>query len=160
MNTRTSLVAVSAATLGLALTFGLSGCANPIDAISNQVADNIVENAVESQTGTDVEINGGTIPDSWPTDVPKPTQKIIAIFCDVASGCSGSFEASDAKGDYDSYIGKLESAGFTQTMDMTTDGSYMSMYDNGKQSVTVAGTVDTTSPSGNSLTIVTAPITQ
>lgn len=160
MKTRTALVTVSVATLGLALTLGLSGCTNPIDAISEQVADNLVENAVEGQTGTDVEINGGSIPDSWPSDVPKPTQKIIAIFCDDASGCSGAFEAADAKGDYDSYVAKLLSAGFTQTMDMTTEGSYMGMFDNATQTVSVASAVDTTSPSGNTISIVTAPISQ
>jgi hypothetical protein len=146
------------------MTCSLSACSNPLEAVTDQIANNvagdIAENAIENETGADIEIDGGTIPASWPSDVPKPTGKIIAVYCDVASGCSGSFEIDDAKDGFDSYVAELLSAGYNQTLDMNTEGTYTAVFDNGSQSVTVSGATDGTSETGNALIIITAPLIQ
>ena len=157
MKTRTVLSAAVATTLGLALSFGLSACANPLEAVSNQVAENLVEGAVESQTGVDVEIDGGTIPNSWPSDVPTPSGKIVTVFCGDGMGCSGTFEVGDAKGEFDSYVSSLLSGGFSQSMDMSTDGNYLGVFENGTTSVTVSTATDTGSSTGNVLVIIATP---
>lgn len=158
MDARIALKVATVATLGFALTSGLSACFNPLQAVSDQVSENIVEGAIESQTGTDIELDGGTIPDSWPADVPKPTGKVVTVICGDAMGCSGSFEVADPKGEYDSYVASLLSAGFTQSMDLTTDGNYLGVFENGTTSVTVSTATDTGSSTGNVLAIIATPM--
>lgn len=157
MKTRTVLSSAVATTLGLALTFGLSACVNPLQAVSDQVAENLVEGAVEGQTGVDVEIDGGTIPDSWPADLPTPSGKIVTVLCGDAMGCSGSFEVSDAKGEFDAYVASLLSGGYTQSMDMSTDGNYLGVFENATTSVTVSTATDSGSSTGNVLVIIASP---
>ena len=157
MRKRTSLTVVAITTLGISLTLGLSGCINPLQAVTDQVANNVVENAVENATGGDVSFEGGSIPDTWPADVPKPSGKVLAVWCEAEMGCSGSFEISDAKGGFDSYVSQLTSSGFTQSMDMSSAEAYMGVFDNGTTSVTVSGSVDTSSSTGNTLVVITTP---
>lgn len=158
MKSRNVLTVVAIATLGVSVTLGLSGCVNPLQAVSDQVAENLVEGAVEGQTGVDVEIDGGTIPDSWPADVPTPSGKIITVLCGDAMGCSGSFEVSDPKGEFDAYVASLLSGGYTQSMDLSTDGNYLGVFENGTTSVTVSTATDTSASTGNVLVIIATPM--
>ena len=160
MSPRVIFTVTAASALACGLLGGLTACANPLEAVTNQVAQKAVEGAIENATGTDVSLDGGTIPDTWPADVPKPTGKIIGVFCDAANGCSGSFEVGDAKAGYDDYVAGLTSAGYTQSLDLSTQDSYMGVFDNGTSNVTVSGAKDTTSGTGNVLVIITTKSAQ
>ncbi len=157
MNARNVLAATSVVAVSLGLTLGLSACANPLQAVSDQVAENLVEGAVESQTDVDVEIDGGTIPASWPTDVPTPTGKIVTVFCGDGMGCSGSFEVADAKGEFDTFVAALLGRGFTQSMDLSSEGNYLGVFENATTSVTVSTATDGSSSTGNVLVIIATP---
>lgn len=78
------------AVLGLGLSFTLSGCfANPLEGITEGIIEGGVEQIIEDQTGVDVNANGGSLPDGWPTDVPVPPGDII-----FSAATQGTFSAT------------------------------------------------------------------
>ncbi|NYF08928.1 hypothetical protein HDC94_000084 [Leifsonia sp. AK011] len=95
-------------TLAAALALTLSGCfGNPVE--------NLVEGAIEQQTGVDVDVSadgsGASLPTGWPSEVPTPEGKILASF-GIDGNYSATIElANDAAGQ--AGLDALVAAGYT-----------------------------------------------
>jgi len=66
--------------LSLAAALTLSACANPLDALIENVVGGGVENLIENELGGDVDINfgeGADLPAAWPAEIPVPDGEIL-----------------------------------------------------------------------------------
>ena len=121
-----------------------------------QLVQDAVENAVKDATGIDVNIEGTSMPDGFPAEVP-------VISGDIgASGSLGlgadqiwtvSFTVPDLAAAYDEAKSKLLAAGFTSDFDATTDGVATGSFSNASFTAIVTATGDGTS---NTVTYVVA----
>ena len=62
------------------ITVSLSGCfGNPLERFTDGLVEGTVENVIEGTTGVDVDVDGtgGSLPDSWPAEVPVPDGSIL-----------------------------------------------------------------------------------
>ncbi|WP_010204801.1 hypothetical protein [Salinibacterium sp. PAMC 21357] len=91
------------------LTVSLSGCfGNPFENLANGLVEGTVEKVVEGTTGVDVDVDGtgGSLPDSWPSEVPVPDGKIL--FSLAAAGTYSATLTVDsqdkAKAGYEQFV--------------------------------------------------------
>lgn len=115
-----------------------SGCA------PQEILDNAVEQAVEQETGVDVEL-GGSLPADWPQDVPVIEGNIFAA-AKLGSGAESTWtaqiETDDVAVSYEAVKASLSDAGYELVFDYSSGGIYGGSFDNGTYSVTVASTED------------------
>ena len=132
---RRTAPAITALGLGLALT--LSGCfANPLEQLTEGLVEGGVEQLIEDQTGVDIDVNGNgaSLPDSWPSDVPTPDGTVL--FSAAAGGTfTASFEVADT-GVVDRLTGELEAAGYTKTQEADYGGLLNTLWENDAYTVT------------------------
>ncbi|MGV8911403.1 MAG: hypothetical protein ACOH14_02200 [Rhodoglobus sp.] len=93
----------SAITLVIAagVTVSLAGCfSNPLEDLANGLVENTVENVIEGSTGVDVDVNsdgkGGSLPASWPAEVPVPDGEIA-----LSLSVGGSYNVTVVVGSQD-----------------------------------------------------------
>lgn len=139
---RTARLAIAG--LGIAAAFTLSACANPLDGLIEGVVgggvENIIEGAIEGETGSDVDINvpgtgGGSLPSSWPSDVPTPSGDIL-----FSLASDGTFAATIDVGDaaaVEAIYAELEGAGYTIVSEADLGGIVSKIYENDAYTVTV-----------------------
>lgn len=131
--------------LSLAAVFTLSACANPLDGLVENVVSGGVENLIEDQLGEDVDISvpgtgGGTLPSSWPADVPTPDGEIVFSLA-AAGNYSATILVSD-QGVVDAVYGQLESAGYSLTTEADFGGLLSRIYENDTYTVSVGSVPD------------------
>ena len=93
------------------LTVSLSGCfANPLESFTDNLVEGTVENVVEGATGVDVDVDGdgsgGSLPDSWPAELPVPDGK-IAFSLAAGGAYSATVVVADeaaAKAGYEDFV--------------------------------------------------------
>ena len=59
----------------------LTGCANPLEQIVQQGTEQFIEDAVENETGVDIDVDAGggaTIADDFPAGLPTPDGSLIS----------------------------------------------------------------------------------
>lgn len=129
--------------LGLAAALTLSACANPIDGlvegVVNQGVENVIEGAIEGESGGDVDISapgtgGGSLPDSWPADVPTPEGEIL-----FSLASDGTYSATILVSDMavvDSVHAELEAAGYTVISEADFGGILTKVFEGEAYSVT------------------------
>ncbi|GHD82154.1 hypothetical protein CLV85_0049 [Salinibacterium amurskyense] len=76
------LKSATAIAIAAGLTVSLSGCfGNPLESFTDNLIEDTVENAIEGATGVDVDVDGdgtgGSLPKSWPAEVPAPDGDIL-----------------------------------------------------------------------------------
>ncbi|MDH6182003.1 hypothetical protein M2152_002185 [Microbacteriaceae bacterium SG_E_30_P1] len=118
-------------TLAAALTFTLTGCfGNPVE--------NLVEGAIEQQTGVDVDVNsdgsGASLPADWPSDVPTPAGTVVASF-GVDGTYSATIEMADAAA-AQAGLDALLAAGYESQSQADLGGMKMNVLTNGTWGVT------------------------
>ena len=151
MRTRTSL-AVGA--IGLALTFGLSSCANPAE----QLADSLIEQLVESQTGGEVQVDrdgdGGysiktqdgsvsigssaELPDDFPDEHPLPNGTLTSAW-ETEGNWQLVFQ-STARSEYERLIDHYSSQGYQEvlrTEPSNINDHQMALYENDRWGVVI-----------------------
>lgn len=133
----------AAAGLSLAAALTLSACANPLDALIENVVGGGVENLIEDQTGVDVSVpgsGGASLPDSWPADVPTPEGEVLFS---VATGenWTATIEVAD-QGTIDRLYTDLEGAGYSLTAEADFGGILTRTYELGSRIVTVGVIAD------------------
>lgn len=138
MSTTRKVVSVSlAVALGLGAAGFLTACS------PQQLVQDAVENAVEDATGVDVDVDTGadgsvSMPSDFPSDVPVISGNLVS-----AGSFSGMWsitvQVNDVESAYNEAKSKLESAGFTSSMDIASDGTYSGAYGNAKYSVLLFG---------------------
>ncbi|QAV70875.1 hypothetical protein ESZ53_10730 [Salinibacterium sp. UTAS2018] len=77
-----ALTSATAIAIAAGLSLSLSGCfANPLESFTDNLIEDTVENAIEGATGVDVDVDGdgsgGSLPKSWPAEVPAPDGNIL-----------------------------------------------------------------------------------
>ncbi|MCF8540584.1 MAG: hypothetical protein K9H50_02325 [Aurantimicrobium sp.] len=135
--------------LTLALAGALTLGATPLLAACSpqQLAQDAVQNVVEDATGVDVDLNidGKTLPDDFPAEVPMISGEI------TLSGSLGTggdkvwtvaISASDLAASYDEAKSKMLGAGYTADFDLAQDGTYSGAFSNGSYSVIVTAAND------------------
>lgn len=144
---RTPRIAIAG--LGLAAAFTLSACANPLDAVIENVVgggvENIIEGAIEGEGGGDVDINlpgsgGGSLPESWPSDVPTPEGDVL--FSLVQDGTSVATIDVGSQAAVDAAYAELEAAGYVVTSEADLGGLVSKIYENDTYIVTVGSAPD------------------
>lgn len=136
MFTRKPIVTVGAGALVVLGALGLSGCANPLDVIAQQGAENAIENLVEDaakEHGVEIDINtdGGSasIPSDWPSAVPVPSGEIAVA---GKAGDVFTLMITTERSAIDSAISQMRSAGFEeQSMLQTSDGEMIGLEGSG-----------------------------
>ncbi|GAA1217486.1 hypothetical protein [Rhodoglobus aureus] len=66
--------------IAASLTVSLSGCfSNPLENFTDGLIEGTVEKVIEGSTGIDVDGDGtgGSLPDSWPAEVPVPDGAVV-----------------------------------------------------------------------------------
>jgi len=134
---RRTVPAIAALSIGLALI--LSGCfANPLDQLTEGLAEGGVEQIIEDQTGVDVDIDGtgASLPESWPADVPTIDGNVQ--FSLATEGIfSATIEATsfaDAEGAYTAML----DAGYTQVAEFqVSDDASSRTFENGTWNVNI-----------------------
>lgn len=116
---------------------------------AQDVAEKVAEQTIKDQTGKDVavDLNGASLPEGWPTEVPVISGDISQSFHSNANGTeSWSFlvKIDDIKADFEEAKAKVEAAGFKSTFDSSTDQGSTSMLENGKLTVTLISSDDGT----------------
>lgn len=143
---RRIIASITAVALGCGALTVLSGCS------PEQLIQDAVENAIQDQTGVDIDVNtdasgSATMPADWPAEVPVVSGNIM-VAGSIGSGTDKTWTVQitvpDVASGYDEAKNLLLGAGFTASMDMTGDGTWTGMFDNGNYSVIVTGTDDGT----------------
>ncbi|CAO1649116.1 hypothetical protein I6E68_00330 [Salinibacterium sp. NSLL150] len=114
-----SAIAIS---LAAGLSVSLSGCfGNPLEDFTDNLIENTVENAIEGATGVDVDVDGdgtgGSLPKSWPAEVPAPDGDIL-FSLGIDDGYSATINVGDeagAQAGYDTLI----SSGFEMVSEIS-----------------------------------------
>jgi hypothetical protein len=137
--------------LTLALVGALTLGATPLLAACSpqQLVQDAVQNVVEDATGVDVDLNidGKTLPDDFPAEVPLISGEITLS---GALGTGGdkvwtvAISASDLAAGYDEAKSKLLGAGYAADFDLAQDGTYSGSFSNGSYYVLVTGANDGT----------------
>jgi hypothetical protein len=130
-----------AGALALGIAPLLAGCS------PEQLVQDAVQNAVKDATGVDVDVNmdGKTLPDDFPAEVPVISGEITLSGSVGAGGekvWTVVFRTSDLAAGYDEAKSKLTGAGYTADYDMAQDGAYTGMFSNGTYSVIVTSAND------------------
>jgi len=124
----------------VAVVSALAGCfQNPIEAaIDRAVTEGLtesVEQQIEAETGAEVDLGlGGSLPDSWPTNIPVPSGEItssLAADGDFYLGVTVADEGAARAG-----LESLKSAGFEQTLEQNADGFFLYGLSDGTHDVT------------------------
>ena len=119
-----------------------------------QLVQDAVENAVKDVTGIDVNIDGKTMPEGFPAEVPVISGE-IGVSGSLGVGADQiwtvSFAVPDLAVAYDEAKSKLLAAGFASDFDATTDGVATGSFSNASFTALVTATSDGTS---NTLTYV------
>lgn len=113
----------AAAGLSLAAALTLSACANPLDALVENVVGGGVENLVEGQLGEDVDINfgdGASLPAAWPAEIPVPEGEIL--LSGSAEGTS-TVSITTTVAAIEQTLLDLQDAGFTITEESNVAGA-------------------------------------
>lgn len=124
--------------LSLATALTLSACANPLDALIENVVSGGVENLIEDQTGVDIDTGGGggvSLPDSWPSDVPTPSGTIL-FSIGVDGNYTATFEISGSEV-VDGIRNDLERSGYNLTQEADFGGLLNYTYSNDSYTVTM-----------------------
>ncbi|WP_341953514.1 hypothetical protein [Salinibacterium sp. TMP30] len=110
------------------ITVSLSGCfSNPLENLANGLIEGTVENVIEGSTGVDVDVSpdgtGGSLPDSWPAEVPVPDGAIV-----FSLAVGGSYSATITVGSPDNAQAgyeKLLASGYEMTSEISLgEGAY------------------------------------
>ncbi|CAB4909840.1 MAG: hypothetical protein F2808_07260 [Actinobacteria bacterium] len=108
-----------------------------------QALQGAVENAIEDATGVDVNVDGGTMPEGFPAEVPVISGEITSSGS-LGTGADRAWsvvvKVSDPTTSYEDAKGKLLAAGFNADFDATADGASTGMFSNAQYSVVVATT--------------------
>jgi len=97
--------------LAAGIAVSLSGCfGNPLERITDGLIEGTVENVIEGATGVDVDVDGdgsgGSLPDSWPAEIPVPDGSIL--FSLAAAGTYSATLTVDsedaAKAGYEKFV--------------------------------------------------------
>lgn len=148
----------AAAGLSLAAALTLSACANPLDALVENVVGGGVENLIEGELGGDVDINfgdGADLPSAWPAEVPVPDGEIL--FSGSSEGTS-TISINTTRAIVDQLVVDLQDSGYEITQE-TGLGSASQVYilENGTYSVSIAFGGDESEPTVLLQYSVTAP---
>jgi hypothetical protein len=121
-----------------------------------QLVQDAVENAVKDVTGIDVNIDGKTMPEGFPAEVPVISGD-IGVSGSLGVGAEQvwtvSFTVPDLAAAYKEATGKLLSSGFVSDFDATAEGASTGSFSNASFTAIVTATSDGTS---NTLTYVVA----
>lgn len=121
-----------------------------------QLVQDAVENAVKDVTGIDVNIDGTTMPEGFPAEVPVISGD-IGVSGSLGVGADQvwtvSFTVPDLAAAFEEATGKLLSAGFASDFDATVDGASTGSFSNASFTAIVTATSDGTS---NTVTYVVA----
>lgn len=128
--------------VGLGLTALTTGCG-----VAEQVAQETTEKIIENQTGVDVDVNqeGTTLPDTWPTEVPVISGDVSnagSISAGGGSTWTAQVAVSDAKKGYDEAKQKLLDAGYTVQVESEAGGMYVATLTGNSHDVALTGTSD------------------
>ncbi|MAT19196.1 MAG: hypothetical protein CMF56_11685 [Leifsonia sp.] len=110
--------------LGAGLSLALSGCfVNPLESITENLVEEGVEELIEGQTGVDIDVNGSgiSLPDSWPSELPVPSEGTLQYSASIGETFSAQYEVS-GRGTFDDLVSKLEAAGFENTGEIEYGG--------------------------------------
>lgn len=110
-----------------------------MEGVVNDGVENLVEGAIEGETGTDVDFSapgtdGATLPDSWPADVPTPEGEVI-----FSLASDGTYSATILVSDMsviDAVHAELEAAGYTVISEADFGGIVTKMFEGETYSVT------------------------
>jgi hypothetical protein len=121
-----------------------------------QLVQDAVENAVKDVTGIDVNIDGTTMPEGFPAEVPVISGD-IGVSGSLGVGADQvwtvSFTVPDLAAAFEEATGKLLSAGFASDFDATVEGASTGSFSNASFTAIVTATSDGTS---NTVTYVVA----
>ena len=126
--------------LSTALGFTLTSCANPIQSLTEQA----VEQAIESETGTDVDFDAGggaSLPNGWPSEIPAPEGSIILATTEGEPGSQTWYvmvTVKDAAAEYKKVTDKLLSSGYTAQSEGSIAGGQFGTYTNSMYTVDIA----------------------
>jgi|GEM_PF-987752 len=120
-----ALKSATAIAIAAGLTVSLSGCfGNPLESFTDNLVENTVENAIEGATGVDVDVDGdgsgGSLPKSWPAEVPAPDGKVV-----FSLGVDGGYSATiqvDSDAAAEAGYEKLLSNGFEMISEISLGG--------------------------------------
>lgn len=131
MRTRTALAASA-----LVAVLALSGCS--VGDVVKTATDGQVELGKDGQVsvnGTTVDTDGGSLPNGWPSELPVPSGKILS-----SANTDGTFIVSYELTDdavVTDLIARLESAGYTESNDFSSDDSGMHTLSNGTRQISL-----------------------
>ena len=115
---------------------------------SQQLVQDAIQGAVKDGTGIDLNIEGKSMPDGFPAEVPVISGD-IGVSGSLGLGADQiwtvSFTVSDLAAAYDEAKSKLLAAGFTSDFDATTDGVATVSFSNASFTALVTATSDGTS---------------
>ncbi len=124
----------------LVLVSALAGCfQNPLEAaIDRAVEEGVtesVEQAIESETGEEVDLNaGGSLPDSWPANIPVPAGEITSSLATAGEFYLGVTVADEAAAQ--AGLESLKAAGFEVTLEQNSEGFFLYALSDGTNDVT------------------------
>ena len=124
----------------MALVGALSGCfQNPIEAAIDQAVEEgvteSVEKAIEAETGAEVDLNaGGSLPDSWPMNIPVPAGDITSSLATAGEFYLGVTVADEAAAQ--AGLESIKAAGFEVTLEQNSEGFFLYALSDGTHDVT------------------------
>jgi hypothetical protein len=112
-----------------------------------QFVQDAVSGAVKDATGVDVNLDGNTLPDGFPTEVPTISGD-IKVSGSLGVGADKVWTVSIAVADlaagFEEATGKLLAAGFTSDFDASADGASTGIFTNATYTAMVTATNDGT----------------
>jgi len=120
-----ALKSATAIAIAAGLSISLSGCfGNPLESFTDNLIEDTVENAIEGATGVDVDVDGdgsgGSLPKSWPDEVPAPDGKIV-FSLGIDDGYSATIQV-DSDAAAEAGYEKLLSSGFEMNSEISLGG--------------------------------------
>lgn len=108
-----------------------------VNPLENLVKDKVGE-VVEGATGVKVDTDGNGVawPADWPSEIPRPDGKLTAAMT-LQKGESYTALIESDRGSYDALIAKLKAAGFSTTMESTSEDGDLLGFSDGTWAVVI-----------------------
>ena len=141
IRTRKIMTVAIAGVLVLGAAPALAACSAP------QLVQDAVQGALEDATGVDVNLDGNTLPDGFPAEVPTISGD-IKVSGSLGVGADKVWTVSIAVADltagFEDAKNKLVDAGFTSDFDASADGASTGIFTNATYTAIVTATKDGT----------------
>jgi len=159
MKSNRSLLTVSLAiVMSVGLTPLLASCANPIQSLVEQGAQNAVKDVTGGNVDLNVDGNGASMPKDWPSDVPVidgTIQSSIRLGSGDTQTWSVTISVGNADEAWTTIKSDFEGSGFTTDFESVSSDGSMGSFSDGQYSAIVSITTDS---SGNSATYVVSKV--